>query len=113
MHPDHFKGEFITLIDGGGFSTTGHFVSLLKFHKFGKLVGEETGATYTCNDASRSYHLKNTRILGHIASRTFATAVIDLPGDRGIIPDHQVTQTPEDITKGIDTVLEFALALLQ
>jgi C-terminal processing protease CtpA/Prc len=113
LHQNHFKGEFITLIDGGGLSTTGHFLSLLKFHKFGKLVGEETGATYTCNDASRSYTLKNTRIQGHIASRTFATVVRDLPGDRGIIPDHQVVQTPEDIAEGVDTVMEYALNMFK
>jgi C-terminal processing protease CtpA/Prc len=113
LHRNHFKGEFVTLIDGGGQSTTGHFTSLLKYHKFGKLIGEETGATYTCNDASRSYQLKNTRIQGHIASRTFATAVRNLPRDRGIIPDYPVVQSQEDLALGIDTVLEFALNMMK
>jgi len=58
-----------------------------------------------------SFHtLKNTRIQGHIASRTFATAVHDLSRNRGIIPDHPVVQSPEDMAKGIDTALEYALS---
>ncbi|UCG26807.1 MAG: hypothetical protein JSV24_07435 [Bacteroidales bacterium] len=113
LHPGRFEGELVTLIDGGGLSTTGHFLSLLKYHNIGRLVGEETGATYTCNDASRSYQLRNTRIQGHVASRTFATAVKDLPRDRGIIPDHYVVQTPEDMYEGIDTVLEYTLNLIK
>jgi len=113
LHPNHFDGELITLVDGGVFSTTGHFIALLKYRNVGTLIGEETGATFTCNDGSRSYHLKNTRIQGHIASRTFAAAVHDLPRNRGIIPDHPVVQSPEDMAKGIDTVLEYALNLMK
>lgn len=109
LHPNHFEGELITLIDGGVFSTTGHFTALLKYNHIGILVGEETGGTFTCNDGSRSYRLKNTRIQGHIASKTFAVAVQDLPADRGIVPDHRVVQTPEDMAEGIDTALEYAL----
>jgi len=112
LHPNHFEGELITLIDGGGFSTTGHFTALLKYHNIGTLIGEETGGTYTCNDGSRSYQLKNTRIQGHIASKTFAVEVHDLPRNRGIIPDHPVVQSPEDLANGIDTALEYALSKL-
>jgi hypothetical protein len=113
LHENHYKGKLIVLIDGGGLSTTGHFLSLLKYHRIGILIGEESGATYTCNDASRSYQLKNTRIQGHIASRTFSTAVNGLPKNRGILPDHHVVLTPEDLKKGVDTVMEYALNLLK
>lgn len=109
LHPNHFEGELITLIDGGIFSTAGHFAALLKHYNIGTLIGEETGATYTCNDGSRSYQLRNTRVQGRIASKTFAVAVHDLPADKGIAPDQYVTPTREDINKGKDTVLEYAL----
>jgi len=46
---NHFTGNLFTLIDGRCFSTNGHFCSLLKYHKIGKFIGTEGGATYKCN----------------------------------------------------------------
>ncbi len=32
---------------------------------------------------------------------------------KGVAPDHEVKQTPEDTAKGIDTVLQFTLDLIR
>jgi hypothetical protein len=113
LRENRFKGKLYVLIDGGGASTTGHLLGLLKYHKIGTLVGEETGATYVCHDAHNSFQLKNTRFQVSVATGTFASAVLNLPKDRGILPDIPVSPTPQDMAAGKDTILEYVLSLIQ
>jgi len=113
LRENHFKGKLYVLIDGGGASTTGHLLGLLKYHKIGTLVGEESGATYTCHDAHNSFLLKHTRFQVSVARGTFMSAVQGLPQDRGILPDIPVFPTPQDIAAGQDTVLEHTLSLIR
>ena len=110
---NHFSGELIILIDGSNFSTTGHFCSLVKYHEQGTFIGIETGSTYTCNAAVRVIPLKNTRIGLKIATGSFAAAVNGFPKDRGIIPDHIVETKLKDLKSGKDTVLDYALELIE
>ncbi len=113
LREKHFKGKLYVLIDGGGASTTGHLLGLLKYHKIGTLVGEETGATYVCHDAKNSFLLKHSRFQVSVATGTFASAVQGLPQDRGILPDIPVSPTPQDMAAGIDTILEHTLSLIR
>jgi HEAT repeat protein/protein-S-isoprenylcysteine O-methyltransferase Ste14 len=87
-----YRGNLFILTDGSNFSTTGHFCSLLKYHDLGTFIGQETGGTYTCNAAVRTFDLKNTGIILKLATGTFAAAVSGFPKDRGIIPHHKVQQ---------------------
>jgi hypothetical protein len=50
---DRYIGQIYVLTDGKCLSTTGHVCSLIKYHHMAELVGEETGATVSCNDYSR------------------------------------------------------------
>ncbi len=109
---NHFNREPFFLIDGSNFSTTGHFCSILKYHGWGTFIGTETGSTYTCNAAVRVFQLKNTRIGLKIATKSFAAAVEGLPKDRGIIPHHTVISRIEDLKNNKDTVLDYALELI-
>jgi len=108
-----FTGKLYILIDTGVFSTTGHLLGLLKYHKIGTLIGEETGATFTCNDAHRAFELKNSRLQVWIARATFASAVKDMPDDRGILPDIELYPTASDLAVGQDTALDYTLKLIQ
>ncbi len=110
---DRFDGELIVLIDENGFSTTGHFCALLKYHDIGTLIGSETGGTYTCNDAKKTIPLRNTGLNLQIARGTFAVAVRGMDRARGVIPDLKVSQSIEDLINGRDTVLEYAIELLR
>ncbi len=110
-HP--FTGEQYYLIDGMCFSTTGHITSLLKYHQLGTFVGEETGATFTCNDASHDILLKNSGYRVQSARRSFATAVSGFPMDRGIMPDYVVRPTIEDVIQNHDAVLEYTIDLVK
>lgn len=111
---NHFKGEIYTLIDGSIFSTTGHFCALLKYHKIGKFIGTETGATYTCTGNVKYIDLKNTKlILGTARERRYTAAVKKMDPMKGIEPDHLVEQTQADILEGIDTVMEYVKELIR
>lgn len=112
MADEPYTGKQYYLIDGRCFSTTGHITSLLKYHDLGTFIGEESGATYTCNDASHEVRLKHTGYRLRSARRTFATAVWGLPVDRGILPDHEVLRTIEDVIEHRDPVWEFTLELI-
>ena len=108
-----FTGKQYYLIDGMCFSTTGHLASLLKYYRLGTFIGEETGGTYTCNDASHDTYLKHTGYRLQSARFSFATAVIGLPQDHGIMPDYPVEAPIDELIRGDDTVLAFALELIQ
>lgn len=108
-----FRGKIYVLIDGGCFSTTGHVTSLLKYHNFATFLGEETGGTYTCNDASREFKLKNTGFKGAVARGTFFTAVEEMSWAEGVQPDYEVFPAPKDLAEGKDAVLEYAIKLIK
>jgi len=90
-----FDGKLYVLINGGCFSSTGHFCGLLKYHKIGIFIGTETGGTYECNDARQMFELRNTRFRLFVARMTFTAAIKDLPQFRGIIPD--IATAPKEL----------------
>lgn len=108
-HETHFAGTVHVLIDGGCFSTTGHFLSLVKYHKRARLIGETAGSTFSCNDNGTNATLPNTRIRVRVPRSVFETSVEGFEPGRGIRPDHEVKQSIEDYLLGVDTVMEYAL----
>ena len=109
---NRFKGKLYVLIDGGCFSTTGHFIGLLKYHNLATFVGQESGATYTCNDASMEFSLKHSGFNGRIAQRTYYTAVEGISWSEGIQPDHLVIPSATDVIEGKDAVLDSSLQII-
>ena len=109
---NRFNRDLYTLIDGDCFSSTGHFTALLKYHGIGKFIGQETGATYTCNDNKTRMQLKNSRFRFQVARGSFAAAVEGMPGNRGIIPDYPVEPSVDDILGGSDPVMNYVLSLI-
>lgn len=108
-----FSGTSYILQDAGCGSSTGFFLSLVKYNKLGTIIGEESGGTYLCNDGSRILKLKNTSISCRIARVTFTTTAKDLPRNKGILPDHFVIQGIQDYVNNIDTVLKYTLELIE
>lgn len=106
-----FRGKLITLINGGCFSTTPHFCALLKYHGIGTLVGTQTGGTYSCNAATNTVRLPNTRFIVLVSRRSFAAAVEGFSLMRGIDPDLQVEPNIEDLLRRRDAPMEHALRL--
>lgn len=113
LSDNHFSGQLYTIIDGGGFSTAGHFVALIKYHKIGIIVGSELGSTFTCNDGSVYTTLENTELLAKIARTIYTVAVEGLKPDQGILPDYPVEFSVEAMINGVDSEMEVILDLIK
>jgi len=107
-----FKGDIYVLTDGESFSTTGHLISLIKYHKLGIIVGEETGGSYYCYGCQSDIKLPNSKFIFSYGSCTYQTKVSGFSNSTGIIPDIKIKPTIEDIISGYDPVLNFVLELL-
>jgi C-terminal processing protease CtpA/Prc len=107
-----FTGELVVLTDGWCFSSTGHMLSLLHCHRRGLIVGEESGGSTACNDASKEHVLKHTGLRLNLPRGTFATSAQCLPYGRGIPPDIEVQPTIHDLIAGRDAVMEKAISLI-
>lgn len=109
---NRFKGKCYFLIDGQGNSTTGHFMSLVKEHKLGIVIGEELGSNQFCSAGQKRRRLSNTKVTFDVANNTHKTTALSLPDERGILPDYSINQTIEDFIDKKDVVKEYALQLI-
>ena len=109
-----YAGAAIVLIDGGSFSATSELLSVMHSNRRAVFVGEESGGAYIGNTSglSATITLPNTGVRVRIPLVRFTMAV---PDDerryRGIVPDHEVIPTIDDILAGTDVVRAFALDL--
>ncbi len=108
-----FRGKIFVLIGGRNTSTAGHVISVLKRQGQVVFIGQESGATWTCNDNSKDIILPATGIRVHIARTTYRAAVKGFSAGIGIQPDHEVHPTVEDMLAGRDPEMELALRLIR
>lgn len=109
---NHYSGDLYILMNGGSFSSTGHLLALLKAQGVGIFVGEESGGSFACTDASRNYVLKNTKIQFRSSTRIWAVDVQGLTPGRGIMPDFEVIPTIQDYLNNIDVVKQTAIDMI-
>jgi hypothetical protein len=102
-----FDGDIFVVMDGGCLSSTGHFLSLIKYHKMGWLVGEPSGSTFTCNDGSLQFSLPETGIEMNVPQITFETAIQGLEAGKSIQPDYPVTYHLEDYLRDNNPAINF------
>lgn len=110
---NRFTGKQFFMIDGYGTSTTGHFMSLVKLHDLGTIVGEELGSNQFCSAGSVQVRLSNTKLKLYIATNTHVTTATSLPDEVGILPDHYISQSIDDYIEQKDVVKEFTLNLIK
>jgi hypothetical protein len=108
-----FKGKCYFMIDGLGNSTTGHFMSMVKVHNLGTIVGEELGSNQFCSAGQKICRLANTKLEYYVANNTHESTATSLPDEVGILPDHFVTQSIEEYLNKVDAVKNFTLKLVQ
>ena len=113
--PDkHYKGRTYIIIDGGGFSTTGHVCGLMKYHKLVTFVGTELGATYTCTGNVMYPNLDHTRIIcGTAQGFRYTVAVEGMDPMQGVLPDRIVETSQQDIVEGRDAQMEYILNIIK
>ncbi len=112
-NPNAFKNKPYILTNGLCTSTTGHFCSLVKENNLGIFIGDETGATYTCNAYDKFIILENTKLLLRVARQICKTPASTLTNKHGIIPDHYVIPNIDNILNNTDTVLNYTLRLIE
>ncbi len=115
FHPldNRFKGKVYFLIDGNGRSTTGHFMSLVKVHNLGTIIGEELGSNQFCTAGQTLFRLSNTKLVVSSANNTHVSTATELPDEIGILPDFFVTQSIDDYLNKVDAVKDYALKLIR
>ena len=111
---NHFSGQVIFLINARSFSATAEFASIAKSNDRGIFIGEETGGGYYGNTsgARTTITLPNSKIRINIPLNKYSMAVKkSVYPDRGIIPDHIVLPTIDDILQNKDPQKEYAIRL--
>ena len=83
---DRFSGSVTLMVDGGCFSTCGHFASVFKTNHLGNIIGSPTGGGAACTDGSKDVTLRNTGIRLHL-SQTYYEVVADESMRNIVIPD--------------------------
>lgn len=110
--PLRFDGSLYVLIGPGTFSTATHFAAMVKDYKLGELVGAETGGLAISFGDFYPFDLPSTRLLVRVShKRIFRPSGEDT--GRGVLPDHPVARSLEDIAEKADPVLGHALELIQ
>lgn len=110
---NRFKGKVYVLTDGNGTSTTGHFMSLVKAHNLGTIIGEELGSNQFCTAGQTLCRLKNTKLVISVANNTHISTATKLPDEKGILPDFFVTQSIDDYLNKVDAVKNYTLKLIR
>ncbi len=113
-HP--FKGEVYILTDGYSFSVTSEFAAIAHYNNRATFVGRETGGGYYGNTSGFFVVavLPNTGIEVATPQWGYYMAVSGyLHQDRGILPDHEIVPTIDDILQKRDADLEFTLDLIR
>ncbi len=112
----NFTGDVFILINGRSFSATGEFTSIVHHHGRATFIGEECGAGYYGNTSGMMVMLQlpNSGLRVRIPLVRYTMAVSGYePLDRGLIPDHHVEPTIEEVLTGRDAVMEYALQLIR
>ncbi len=112
---DAFGGNVYVLINGNSFSVTTEFASVLHHHRRATFIGQETaGAYYGDNSGTFAVvRLPHSNLELGIPLLAYYSAVQGYPyPDRGILPDHTVVPTIDEILRGHDRALQTALDLI-
>jgi hypothetical protein len=108
----HFKGDIYVLVNGTSQSTTGHLISLLKYHTSAIFIGEEPGSTFRCNDFSFQFQLPYTGIEVNVPRATFVTDVTGFSEMEPFPLDYRVHVSVEDLLSGKDCYKSVACAII-
>ena len=111
-----FEGKVYMLTSGFTASATSDFAALVHHHKLATVIGDESGGSYVGNTSNYEFiiTLPHSKVRLQLPLARYLLNVGDYPHKgRGVIPDHEVSQTIEDLVEGRDTQLEFALDLIR
>ncbi|GAB3505071.1 S41 family peptidase [Spirosoma knui] len=114
---DAFRAKVYVLLNGNSFSVTTEFAARVHADKRATFVGQESGGGYKVNSSGifTITQLPNSKI--DLGIGTFGFNMANVPADiregQGIIPDHAVAPTIDDILNHRDPVMDYTLKLIQ
>jgi hypothetical protein len=109
-----FRGKVLILINGDCFSTTAEFLSQAHYHKRATFIGEESGGGYYGNTSGvvPALTLPDTKLIVYVPLVGYYLAVKGpKAAAHGVLPDHPVRYTIEELLAGTDKELALALEL--
>ena len=113
---DRFSGKAYVLIDGLSFSTCADVATVLHYHEWVTLVGEETGGGYDGNTSGHTKYLTlpNSKINVNIPMWMYTTANVGHGyKGKGAIPNYPVELTGSALLDGKDEVMEKVIRLIE
>ena len=109
-----FRGKVFVLTSPNTFSAGAEFAGMLKQHCNATIIGEETGGNpkYVVAGFMPKLILPNTGTTVALCMVTSITNIHDEVEDRGLVPDHEVKATIEQILNKEDVVMDYAFKLI-
>jgi hypothetical protein len=120
--PNAFTGKLYVLHDGMTFSAGTAYVEtvlkeLRKQKRFVKFIGTEPGDDFNSGVASggssADLRLPNSKISVNIPLLAGGAKKPYANGEKISLPDYKIVSTAEDLAKGVDTELNFTMALIR
>ena len=108
-----FNGKVFVLTNGGSFSNSGIFASVIQEQKRGLIAGTETGGNNVILSGGENYCiLPNSRVHVFKATHQMIIATEKKNTGRGVIPDIAIQPTLQDQLQHKDVILETVLGLI-
>jgi hypothetical protein len=113
---DHFSGQLFVLIDGATFSSAAHTAAAIKAQcKKALFIGRETaGGQDGCSGGTIQHlTLPHTQVMVEFPWMRFVSVIKAPVSGRGIMPDHTVVYSAEDIVTKTDLDIKKAVSLIR
>ena len=112
--PNYYKGTVSVLINGGCFSTTGHFLALLREHNIGTFYGEYTQGSNYSNAGGQAFVQPYSKTLVWIPIFQYKMRTPNFVYDsKGIRPDVEIQIQPNDLKTNYDRQMNSLLQILK
>ena len=100
---NYYKGKISILINGGCFSTTGHFLALLREYKIGTFYGEYSQGSNYSNSGILEFVLPYSKTFVWMPFLQFKMRTPNFKYDpKGIKPDVEIQIEPSDLKTSFD-----------
>jgi len=112
--PNYYKSNIRVLINGGCFSTTGHFLALLREHKIGTFYGEYSQGSNYSNSGMQAFVLPYSKTLVWIPFYQFKMRTPNFKYDpKGIKPDFELPIEPNDLKTKFDRQMDYLIKQIE
>jgi C-terminal processing protease CtpA/Prc len=107
---NYYKGKISVLINGGCFSTTGHFLALLRAYKIGTFYGEYSQGSNYSNAGGQAFVLPYSKTLVWIPTFQYKMRTPNfISNPKGIKPDIEIQMEQNNLKTKFDREMDFVM----